>query len=165
LGLKAEEKSATEAGAAFGVDIVPLTEPVHGFTYKQYDGVKLPFPDKYFSLCTIFMATHHFTDPNATLADLHRAMRPNATVVVREHDVRNAGTQIFLDFVHAVYMTVVGHETTAESFAASYQKGQFASYRPMFAWKDVFEKAGFALQDRKLTHDMFDSCYMILKRS
>lgn len=158
------EEGEPEAFTAYGVDIVSLPASANGFIFRQYDGVNLPFPDEYFALATVFMSAHHFTDPKETLADLHRVMVPSGVVVVREHDVRDFTVQVFLDFVHAIYMSVVGREMTPEKFTEVYSKGQFATYRPISAWKDVFASVGFVLKERKPTRDMFESCYMLLEK-
>jgi ubiquinone/menaquinone biosynthesis C-methylase UbiE len=158
------EEGEPEAFTAYGVDVVSPLDSTNGFIFRQYDGVNLPFPDEYFALATVFMSAHHFTDPKATLEDLHRVMAPSGVVVVREHDVRDFTVQVFLDFVHAIYMSVVGREMTPERFAEVYSKGQFATYRPISAWKDVFASVGFVVKKHKPTRDMFESCYMMLEK-
>ena len=162
-----------KADRAFGVDVEGAhsssakTKPsAVGYTLKLYNGRDLEFKSEQFDLMTAFMAAHHFENPDETIASMRRVMKRQGLLIVREHDVAEGDWQmgIFLDFVHAVYMSVVGSEATPLQFAHLYSKSTaFARYRSSDYWIKVFAKYGFVLQEKRQTNDLFASCYMIFK--
>jgi ubiquinone/menaquinone biosynthesis C-methylase UbiE len=157
---------------AYGIDIKPEIEAVNfdpsreevNFTYLQYNGVDIKFDDNEFDLITIFQALHHFSDLGGTLQSLNRVMKPNGILIVREHDVKEEYTDLFLDFVHAFYMTVNSNEETVEEFANIYSKGNFANYKSLNEWVLILQKFGFELFEKINTRDMFDSGYLIMRK-
>jgi ubiquinone/menaquinone biosynthesis C-methylase UbiE len=152
---------------AFGVDLASSSktpkesDPV---TYVPYDGVRLPFEPATFQLATLFMSAHHFEQPDATLQSLYQVLAPGAQVIVREHDVAEDALRIFLDWTHAMYMTVLGNEMPISDFAAMYRRGGFAHYRRLEEWAKVLEAQGFQLHSIRRTHDLFESGYLLLNK-
>lgn len=152
-----------DAKTTHGVDIMADGGPnVAKFTYRQYDGIKLPTLPA-IDLATVFMTACHFADPVATFSSLRDVMAATGMVIIREHNVTDRRMQVFLDLVHAVYTTVVGKEMSPDEFAERYVKGEYARYRPMSEWKSIAERAGFSAEREKTTGDMFGSCYIVLR--
>jgi ubiquinone/menaquinone biosynthesis C-methylase UbiE len=155
--------------SAVGIDVRAVAQTDEDrkfFEFRQYDGSRLEFGDAEFDLVTIFAAAHHFERQTiaATLASIHRVCKPGATLIVREHDVRDDDTRLFLDLVHAIYMSVCGTEMTPQQFAESYQRGCFASYASAEHWAWLFLAAGFNFVTSSATGDMFDTGYLVFRK-
>lgn len=150
---------------AIGIDVKEESKESDNFTYIQYNGTDIPFPNDTFDLATIFMALHHFTNLDKTLTSLNRVMKLNSILIVREHDVKDEkenNMSVFLDFIHAFYMTISNNEETIEQFANEYQKGDFAFYKSLDEWSYILYKYGFKMEIKIEKHDIFNSGYLIL---
>ena len=154
-----------KANRSFGIDIKAACcpSPYDGstFQFQTYDGRNVPFPDDTFDLVTVFMAAHHFSDFEATLSSVRKVLKRSGTLIVREHDVQSKAMGVFLDLVHALYMTVVGDEMQPAEFANLYSRGEFARYQSLNDWVTLFAAHGFTCQRKIDTGDMFNSGYLV----
>jgi hypothetical protein len=92
-------------------------------------------------------------------------MKPNSLLIIREHDVKDNYMPIFLDFVHAFYMTINSNEETIENFTNNYKNGNFANYKSLDEWVSILQTIGnFKLIKVINTNDMFNSGYIIIQK-
>ena len=110
------------------------------------------------------MALHHFSNLNETLKSLYKAMKPNSILIIREHDVLDKSMALFLDFVHAFYMTINSNEETIENFSKIYSEGNFTNYKSLDDWIILLKSMGFELINKITTSDIFNSGYLIMKK-
>lgn len=85
---------APNVASATGVDITPAMldqtkaalaeQGIDNVTLVVGDAINLPFPDHSFDLVTSSAAFHHFEDPAAVLAEMHRVCRPGGRVVISD---------------------------------------------------------------------------------
>ena len=50
--------------------------------FHQMDGVHLPFPDKHFDIACSMGVLHHIAKPRATLAEMHRVLKPGGRLIL-----------------------------------------------------------------------------------
>jgi len=96
--------SVLGVGSAFGDEFRPIIrqcrqitvlEPAKGFARQEIDGVpvryvppdptgRMPFADASFDLITCFSVLHHVANVSFVLKELHRCLRPDGVLLVRE---------------------------------------------------------------------------------
>lgn len=108
-------------------------------------GESLPFPDESISLVTSTMVLHHIEDPEETIAEIFRILRPGGFYVISEHDadLTNTGEEIhdFLDIVHGLYATVLSD--IPEMSPREFIDEHYSNYLPMTEWIKMIESKGF----------------------
>jgi deoxyribonuclease-4 len=140
------------------------------YTFSTCSTVKLPYPDASFNFITLYMSAHHFENQDAMLSEVRRVARPNARLLLREHDLpagRRAESTAYYDFVHALYactrMTgAESSEMAPAEFLADYSPGTYAHYRTAREW-DVTVSAHRFLREmtRHKEPDMFDAFFSV----
>jgi SAM-dependent methyltransferase len=78
-----------------GIDV--LVRPVTHIPVRQYDGIRMPFPDGSFDACLFVDVLHHCGDPVQVLAEARRVAR--GTVVVKDHFSRSGFDHATLQFM------------------------------------------------------------------
>ena len=66
LGLAKEMTRHLKQVRINGIDVIPLktkNPKSRRISYQQYDGVKIPYPDKAFDLVIVFYVLHHCKNP------------------------------------------------------------------------------------------------------
>lgn len=123
---------------------------------------KLDYPDEEFDLITAFMALHHFTKLDDMVEEIHRVMKPGATLIIREHDssIEDSTFHIFLDFIHLMYTTVFADEQTPKCFLIEYE----AFYKSAEEWDKILKQYGFKKISQINTKDLFKSYYAKYKK-
>ncbi len=84
-----------DANSAFGVDVVPPENENPEFSFKLYDGVKLPFDDNSQELITLFSVLHHVVPLDKVLQEIHRVLKPGGSFIVRDFDTKNPSVKLF----------------------------------------------------------------------
>lgn len=98
---------------AFGIDIKNYIKSSVSpkFTFKEYNGLNIPFTDNSFDLITIFMVLHHVSDNNIELfvSDVARVLKPGGVIIIREHGLNPLiqNNTYLLDVVHSYYDNVL----------------------------------------------------------
>lgn len=145
-----------ESGDIYGCDIYIEEIPESDVIFSRNTPTSLPYKDEEFTLVTAFQALHHFSDPEKMLSEIHRVLQPKGVFIIREHDVRNEAYGVYLDLIHALYMTVMGSEMTPEDFVAKYE----SFYHSKEQWsKKYIVPTGFRFAGIIKTNDRFNSYY------
>ena len=79
---------------AIGIDnsqtMIDLAErnkgPRLNITYRKMDAAKIVYPDATFDMAIALQTAHHWEDPAAILAELHRVMKPGGSLFIYEAD-------------------------------------------------------------------------------
>lgn len=75
---------------------------------------KIPFPDNSVDIILILMVLHHVEEKEKLLFEMHRVLRPNGIIIVREHNAPIKDGRIdrdfvdFIDIYHDIYTTSKG---------------------------------------------------------
>lgn len=93
-------KDKLKLGNAYGIDVDSFAGkkivPLKGFTYKNYNGVNIPFKSNSFDLVTMFQVFHHVEKPVKLLKEIHRVLKPNGILFMREHNkINNVTSQLY----------------------------------------------------------------------
>ena len=75
---------------------------------KSYDGINIPHKDNSIDIIISTMVIHHMNDAVTTLKDVHRVLKPEGLLIIKEHDSDNEYTEIIIDAVHFIYELVLG---------------------------------------------------------
>lgn len=79
---------------AIGIDnsetMIELAErnkgPRLNITYRKMDAARIVYPDQTFDAAVALQSAHHWEDPPAVLAEVHRVLRPGASFYLYEAD-------------------------------------------------------------------------------
>lgn len=128
----------------FGVDIVHYSQ-IYDINFKIIKDSVIPHPDNFFDLITVQMVLHHIKDEDlrTTIKELYRVLKPNGTLILREHNVSSKESDdmtIILDFVHEFYDEVLSSDTSWKD-AGEY----YARYQSLEKWDDLLTSVGFSL--------------------
>lgn len=91
----------------------------------------LPYQDNSFDFITVLMVIHHIKYPEFILHELYRILKPNGTIIFREHDSDGESTDVLIDVEHSLFEVVEKKEPNLyalESYYAHYySKEKFIS--------------------------------------
>ena len=83
----------------------------------------LPYENNSFDFITVFMVVHHIKYPKLILNELYRILKPNGTIIFREHDSDGDATDVLIDVEHSLFEVVEKKEPNyfaLESYYAKY---------------------------------------------
>lgn len=111
-----------------GIDItnfgLQTIKPIPGFSYQQYDGYHIPHPDANFDIVTCAMVLHHVEYPQILLPEIRRIMKPNAILLIKEHNCYESSLEWLIELEHMLY-EVTESDTTYEDFKKRYYQKLF----------------------------------------
>ncbi|EKE02714.1 MAG: hypothetical protein ACD_20C00344G0003 [uncultured bacterium] len=82
-------------GKLTGLEVYVRQDETYPFDIKEFDGVKIPLPDKSQDLVTLFAVLHHAKNPEGLLKEIHRILTPNGKLVIRELDAEDQSSKLF----------------------------------------------------------------------
>jgi len=74
--------------------------------FMYYDGVNIPFQNSSLDLITILMVLHHVEKLDNLLKNIHRVLKKNGLLIIKEHDVGNDNLAKIIDIEHYKYDTI-----------------------------------------------------------
>lgn len=80
---------------------------------RVYDGKKIGFDENTFDLVTCLQVLHHVKDlenVRVLIDEMIRVTKPGGLIVIKEHDIINTLTRIFVDIEHQIYDVVEGDQ-------------------------------------------------------
>jgi len=108
-----------------GCDILEPAEKSLNFTFSLIESPgKLPYENDSFDLVYALMSLHHITELDSMLSEIHRVLKDDGIVIIREHDCVSEELSNVLDLVHGFYSMVWSQPQEMESFEDEY----FANY-------------------------------------
>ena len=124
-----------------GVDITEFTNMNKDFTFVQYDGKILPYPDCSFDLITILMTLHHVPKENLNILmdEIYRVTKPNGIIILREHSVTKEIDSTLLDIMHNFYDWVWDNNRWNKDLECGF-------YKNHDEWDNVFNKFNIDIQ-------------------
>jgi SAM-dependent methyltransferase len=136
---------AVGAKHVVGMDVhVPSKAVDFEFKLLEHDVPHIPLETESFELITAFMVLHHLRNPEATLAEMNRVLKPGGLLIIREHDIdasSDSDGRTFLDMLHGFYEVVwakTGHQENPNHIDT-----YFAHYRNRTMWTKLITAAGF----------------------
>lgn len=113
------------ARAVHGCDVQAPTTPAaqrqFAFTLlDQRDPYRLPYADRSQDVVTAFMSLHHIEQVHRTLGEIHRVLRDDGLLVVREHDCTPPELALLLDLMHGFYAMVWADPPEMPDFVTHY---------------------------------------------
>jgi len=137
--------SAIGAAAVVGMDIrVPSKAFDFEFKLLKWDMPDIPSETHTFDLITSFMVLHHVCNPEATVAEMGRVLKPGGLLIIREHDIdasSDSDGRLFIDMLHGFYEVVwakTGHQENPNHIDTYY-----AQYKNRNTWTQIITAAGF----------------------
>lgn len=131
-------------GRAIAADIYMPKQTNPSVEHVLTDGKTLEFGDNMFSLITMFMSAHHFSDPIAMFNEVHRIAMPGATLIMLEHSLDDWQNKLFYDIIHSVY-EINNDNKSPSDFIATYIEGKYAQYYTPAKWIAMLKNIGFQL--------------------
>lgn len=110
------------------ITFVPVTE----------GDIDIPLTKKSVMFITSLQVLHHMPDPQHTIDEFYRVLKPGGVVFLREHDSSSQDDNKMFDLIHILYEIVL-----TEKPNWSYREGPQPVYRSSKEWRQMFEKAGF----------------------
>lgn len=95
-----ESKICAQVGSVTGVDVsagsIQAAQEKSKGTFRTYDGATLPFAEKSFDVVFSINTMHHIPPDrwSATLAEMHRILKPGGLCLIFEHNPLNPLTQL-----------------------------------------------------------------------
>jgi len=146
------ESSITSAvGSAIGATRVvgmDINAPSKAFDFEfkllKWNIPHVPSETRTFDLITSFMVLHHLCNPEATIAEMGRILKPGGLLIIREHDIDAASDPdgcAFIDMLHGFYEVVwakTGHQENPNHIDS-----YFAHYKNRHTWTQLITAAGF----------------------
>lgn len=83
---------------------------IDGFIFQLNHSHTLPYDDNTFDLITVFMYLHK-SERSLLTSELYRVLKPGGKVIIREHNVTNDETVVFLDIATLLYTHVFNSES------------------------------------------------------
>lgn len=71
--------------------------------FIQYDGIHIPFPDNSFDLITLFQTLHHVDDVLSLRNEILRVLKPQGSLLIKEHNCINSESSKLIDLEHFLY--------------------------------------------------------------
>lgn len=131
---------------AFACDIFDQ-KPEPEFTFSLNSVSTLPYRDNQFDFITLFMSAHHFSHVDEIFKEIHRIIKPDGYVLIREHNCTSKDDSIFYNILHALYACAFGTEMTPFGFVNSFIESErllyYAHYRSIKEWISLFKQYGF----------------------
>lgn len=85
-----------------GIDVKKCMNQ-HIANIKVYDGTNIPYGDNTFDFVTIFQTLHHIHNINDLIHDIHRVIKKDGILMIKEHNCDNDDTKKFVEFEHVMY--------------------------------------------------------------
>jgi ubiquinone/menaquinone biosynthesis C-methylase UbiE len=122
-----------------GIDIQSVDAPPDiNFERKEYDGIDIPYADNTFDLITMMQVFHHVQHPDALLTNIHRVLKKDGLIILREHYKENEIDSLLFRLEHILY-SIFEDGSTLEQFSANYYDNYYSRYDLI----TIFEKYGF----------------------
>jgi len=132
LGLAKEMTRHLKQVRINGIDVIPLktkNPKSRRISYQQYDGVKIPYPDKAFDLVIVFYVLHHCKNPQEIIAECARVARKRVLVVESIPEKRfELPFMRFFDW----FFNFIKFDMTPLPY----------QFKTVEAWSSLFKKAG-----------------------
>jgi SAM-dependent methyltransferase len=95
---------------------------------------KINLPDESFDLILLLQSLHHMSDLEFKLKEIHRLLKPNGLIFVREHDLDNIYTGYMIDIEHLLYDIVLSNKNFQDI------KSEYIGtiYRSSSEWEQLF---------------------------
>jgi SAM-dependent methyltransferase len=107
---------------------------------------KLPFKIQSFDLISCFMVLHHVKDLTRCLINLHRMLRPNGYLIIRDHDASDN-----LDYM----LADIEHVSSVSKDSKIDYKSYHTRYYDRLEWDYIFHLLGFEYQYSDYDYDRF----------
>jgi len=121
---------------AIGVDVFNRVVEPSAITYVPVIDGRFQLPYTCANLAIMLMVLHHETDPEKTLRETHRILRPNACLMIRDTDADTDELKLFNhvmeDFYYQVFRDLPGVPNPARHESAAH-------------WERLFAKTGFTI--------------------
>jgi ubiquinone/menaquinone biosynthesis C-methylase UbiE len=136
-----------------GIDLFPQSSVDPNMLYIQApSNGYIPLNRNIIDFTTAFVALHHVPNAERTIAEFQRISRPDAIVIIREHDVdpiADPTTARFLNLIHAMMMLNGVGEFTLQASDWTSQRQEIVAYmssiryRSRSQWDAAFNSAQF----------------------
>lgn len=71
--------------------------------YQVYDGETIPFADNSFDMITCLMTLHHIEKLDKVLDEIHRVLKMDGVLLIREHDKNSDETEKLIEMQHILF--------------------------------------------------------------
>lgn len=122
-------------------EIIAEPNPPANITQLVFDGSNLPLKGDSIDLALLLSVLHHAEDFQPLLKDIHRSMKPDGCLIVREFNAPSAELQLLNLVMDHLFYRVFSDEPDVPN------PGHFFSQEK---WMDLFKKIGFKIE--KLIH-------------
>lgn len=98
----------------------------------------LPIKSNKFSLVSVYMVLHHVKKLKLMLNEIHRILKPNGYLIIKEHDAITSLDCMLADVEHAIYGIIYGKYNYK-----NFIKDHYANYHDWLEWNLILHKHGF----------------------
>jgi SAM-dependent methyltransferase len=89
-------------------------------------------PNEHIDIATAFMSLHHIENIKAMIKEIHRVLKSNGILYIKEHDTNNFADALLVDIEHAVFMKCNDKVEPAKSEF-------FCHYKNYAGWDEEFK--------------------------
>lgn len=121
--------------------------------YKLYNGYDLPYENNSFDVILLFQVLHHVKELNKLIKNIHRVIRKNGLIIIREHNCNQKKLDKIIDIEHFIYELLLNKND--EYFHKYYSK-----YKSSKQWQNMFKGKKMYLRYLKTPTNYF---YLIIQ--
>lgn len=131
-----------------GLDVCVYSNNNLDFPIKKFDGKNIPVKDESQDLALLFLVLHHVKNPLEYLKEIHRTLKSNGHLIVKEFDAPTKSDKLFNIVIDELWYKVY---TPCDNIPLS------NNFHRRDFWKKTFEDAGFKI-DKFLKNDPNSPC-------
>jgi 2-polyprenyl-3-methyl-5-hydroxy-6-metoxy-1,4-benzoquinol methylase len=137
--LQLEKVCGIDCESFAGKDIQPIELPNDiEFDHRVYNGVEIPYEENTFDLITMMQVFHHVERPAELLQNIHKVLKKDGLVILREHYKENEIDSLFFRLEHILY-SIFDDDSTIDHFFAHY----YDNYYSRNELVEIFRQHGF----------------------